>query len=109
MHLLEAKDVLCANGVGPPEGLIEVFPIPPAELRGEVIYEIGFDALDDLFYLAVFTDIASNIVSRRVMAQVTCPNFVTVLLESINQGTTNRSASPGYQNSHRHDAWKTDL
>ena len=83
-RFLETEYVLCPDGVGPPEGLIEIFPIPPAKLGGEVIYELGFDPFDNLFNLPVFADIAPSISFRRVMSHVTGPDFVTVLLEGRN-------------------------
>jgi len=106
---LETKDVLCPDGVGPPESVIEVLPIPTAKLGGEVIYEFRFYKLDDVFNLAIFTNIAPSILSRRVMTQVAGPDFVTVLFECSSQGASNRPVATSYENSHGLNAWRTDL
>ncbi len=107
--LLQAQDILRADGIGPPQRLIEIFPVAASELCSQMVDEIGSGTLNDVFDLAILSDIAPEVSSRRVVTEIANPDLVTVLLKRTHQRAANRPAAAGYQDSHGSDAWRTDL
>ena len=62
MLLLKANHVLGADGVGPPQILVEVLAVDSTELGCGVVNEIERDAADHGFQLSVLSDVATEVV-----------------------------------------------
>src|SRR5207249_248098 len=74
--LLDSNDVLGSYGVGCPQVLEVIFPVPTPIFRGEMIYIVELAAVEGTLQLAALSDVAPNLLLILNAAEITANNLM---------------------------------